>query len=283
MNKCWRLPGWMRVSRLRLDALVVQKGLATGRDQAKAYILAGQITVNGSRCDKAGTMVEEAAELAFTGHANPFVSRGGLKLEKALAVFDIRLDGCRILDLGASTGGFTDCALQRGASHVVAVDVGYGQLAWSLRNDPRVTVLERTNARYLTPEAIGGPVDFASADLSFISLTKILPILRPLLTPAGQAVALVKPQFEAGREQVGKKGVVRDAAVHAQVIRKVAACADEVGLKPVNLSYSPVTGPEGNIEYLLHLLVQAEPCGNFSILVEQVVAEAHATLQPLRR
>ena len=205
----------MRVSRFRLDALVVQQGLATGRDQAKAYILAGQITVDGKRCDKAGTLVEETAKLAFTGHANPFVSRGGLKLEKALDVFAITLDGCRVLDLGASTGGFTDCALQRGARHVVAVDVGYGQLAWSLRSDPRVTVLERTNARYLTPEAIGGPVDFASADLSFISLTKILPVLPSMLTPAGQAVVLVKPQFEAGREQVGKKGVVRDAAVHS--------------------------------------------------------------------
>ena len=273
----------MRVSRLRLDALVVRKGLATGRDQAKAYILAGQITVAGIRCDKAGSMVDENAEVAFIGPALPFVSRGGLKLEKALAVFGICLDGLRVLDLGASTGGFTDCALKRGASHVVAVDVGYGQLAWSLRNDPRVTVLERTNARYLSPEQIGGAVDFASADLSFISLTKILPVLPSLLSPAGQAIMLVKPQFEAGREQVGKKGVVRDAAVHAEVIRRVAACAAAVGLQPVNLSFSPVTGPEGNIEYLLHLSRGEAPCETFSTLVEQVVGEAHAALQPQRR
>ena len=273
----------MRLSRQRLDALLVQKNLATGRDQAKAYILAGQVTVDGRRCDKAGAMIEETAELAFTGNANPFVSRGGLKLGKALDAFAIQLAGCRVLDLGASTGGFTDCALQRGARHVVAVDVGYGQLAWSLRNDPRVTVLERTNARYLTPDMIGEAVDFASADLSFISLTKILPVLPPLLTKNGQLVLLVKPQFEAGRAQVGKKGVVRDSSVHLEVIKRVASCAQENGLIPVNLSYSPITGPEGNIEYLLHLAVDAMPLENFPELVEQVVTEAHQTLQPIRR
>ena len=271
------------MSRFRLDALVVQKGIATGRDQAKAYILAGQITVDGIRCDKAGTMVAEEAKLSFIGNAMPFVSRGGLKLAKALDAFDINLSGFRVLDLGASSGGFTDCALQRGASHVVAVDVGYGQLAWSLRNDPRVTVLERTNARYLTPDHIHGPVDFVCADVSFISLTKILPIFPLLLSSAGQAVVLVKPQFEAGREQVGKKGVVKDPAIHVEVIRRVAGCAAALGLRTVNLSYSPVTGPEGNIEYLLHLSFQAESCENFSALVEQVVAEAHAILQPQRR
>ena len=273
----------MRLSRLRLDVLVVLRGLATGRDQAKAYILAGQVTVDGRRSDKAGTMVEETAGLAFTGNANPFVSRGGLKLGKALDAFAIRLEGCRVLDLGASTGGFTDCALQRGASHVVAVDVGYGQLAWSLRSDPRVTVLERTNARYLTPGMVGEPVDFASADLSFISLTKILPALPPLLTKNGQAVVLVKPQFEAGRSQVGKKGVVREPAIHVDVINRVAASARENGLTPVNLSYSPITGPEGNIEYLLQLAVNAASPASFPALVEQVVAQAHQTLQPIRR
>lgn len=271
------------MSQLRLDALVVQKGLASGRDQAKAYILAGQILVNGQRMDKAGMLVPEAAEVTFTGNANPFVSRGGLKLVKALEVFAITLSGRRILDLGASTGGFTDCALQRGAAHVIAVDVGYGQLAWSLRNDPRVTVLERTNARYLKVEMIGGPVDFISADLSFISLTKVLPALPPLLTAGGELVVLVKPQFEAGRDQVGKKGVVRDPAVHVEVILRVAECAKTLGMNPVNVSYSPITGPEGNIEYLLHLSVAAEPHEPFDRIVTEVVSAAHQTLQPMRR
>ena len=267
----------------RLDALVVQKGLATGRDQAKAYILAGQITVNGQRVDKAGAMVEETAELAFTGHANPYVSRGGLKLIKALEAFQIDLAGKRVLDLGASTGGFTDCALQRGACHVVAVDVGYGQLAWSLRNDSRVTVLERTNARYLKSGLVGEAVDFISADLSFISLTKIIPVLPSLLKPGGELVLLVKPQFEAGREQVGKKGVVKDPAVHIEVIARVADCARDHGLIPINLDFSPITGPEGNIEYLLHLSLAAEAAADFSTQIAQTVAKAHQSLQPVRR
>lgn len=271
------------MSQQRLDALVVQKGLATGRDQAKAYILAGQITVDGKRVDKAGTMISETAELCFTGNANPFVSRGGLKLVKALDAFAIDLSGRRVLDLGASTGGFTDCALQRGASHVVAVDVGYGQLAWALRNDPRVTVLERTNARYLKPDMIGAAIDFVSADLSFISLTKVLPALPPLLTSTGELVVLVKPQFEAGRELVGKKGVVKDPAVHAEVIERVAAFAQGIGLIPVNVSYSPITGPEGNIEYLLQLSVSATANDRFAEMISQTVANAHQTLQPIRR
>ena len=271
------------MSLLRLDAQVVQKGLATGREQAKAYILAGHILVNGKRVDKAGALIKETDELIFTGHANPFVSRGGLKLAKALEVFAINLVGRRMLDLGASTGGFTDCALQQGASHVVAVDVGYGQLAWSLRNDPRVTVLERTNARYLNLDMIHEPVDFISADLAFISLTKVLPALPPLLTDAGELVVLVKPQFEAGREQVGKKGVVKDPAIHEEVIMRVASFAQEIGLIPVNVSFSPITGPEGNIEYLLHLSKSAVPQEKFAELVSQTVAAAHQTLQPKRR
>lgn len=271
------------MSQQRLDALVVQQGLATGRDQAKAYILAGQIMVDGKRIDKAGTMVPEASVLVFTGNANPFVSRGGLKLTKALDAFSIDLSGRRVLDLGASTGGFTDCALQRGASHVVAVDVGYGQLAWTLRNDPRVTVLERTNARYLTLESIGAPVDFSSADLSFISLTKVLPAIPPLLAPEGQLVVLVKPQFEAGRGQVGKKGVVKDPAVHEQVILRVALFARNLGLEPLHVSYSPITGPEGNIEYLLHLGLSAKPWEQFEQTVVDEVAAAHQILQPVRR
>ena len=267
----------------RLDVLVVQRGLATGRDQAKAYILAGKVTVDGRRVDKAGAMVSEQAEIAFTGNANPFVSRGGLKLEKALDVFGIGMAGRRVLDLGASTGGFTDCALQRGARQVVAVDVGYGQLAWPLRNDPRVKVLERTNARYLTLEIIEGPVDFISADLSFISLTKVLPALPALLATGGELVVLVKPQFEAGRDQVGKKGVVKDPAVHREVILRIADCARSLGLYPVHVSFSPVTGPEGNIEYLLHLSAGAADTAGFAESVADAVSAAHQAFQPNRR
>ena len=265
------------MSLLRLDALAVQKGLASGRDQAKAYILAGQITVNGKRVDKAGAMVEETADVAFTGHANPFVSRGGLKLIKALETFHVDLTGKRVLDLGASTGGFTDCALQRGADHVVAVDVGYGQLAWSLRSDSRVTVLERTNARYLTLELIGEAVDFISADLSFISLTKIIPVLPPLLKPAGELVLLVKPQFEAGREKVGKKGVVRDPAVHLEVLEAFLRHAKENHFTVLGITYSPIRGPEGNIEYLGYLRHGQGTPGDFSL--PEIVEASHSQLK----
>lgn len=267
----------------RLDLLLVQQGIASGRDQAKAFILSGQVQVDGQRVDKAGAMVPDNAQIVFSGNNNPYVSRGGLKLAKALDEFAIDLAGCRVLDLGASTGGFTDCALQNGATEVIAVDVGYGQLAWSLRNDSRVRVLERTNARYLTAEAINGPVDFVTADLAFISLTKVLPILPPLMNDAAEAVVLVKPQFEAGRGQVGKKGVVKDPSVHEAVIVKVAEAAKGLGLQPVNVSFSPITGPEGNIEYLLHLANRAEAPPDFSQRVVQTVAAAHANLQPLRR
>ena len=255
----------------RLDALLVQQGIASGRDQAKAFILSGQVQVDGQRVDKAGAMVPDTAQIVFTGKNIPFVSRGGLKLAKALTEFAIELAGRRVLDLGASTGGFTDCALQNGAIEVVAVDVGYGQLAWSLRNDSRVK------------EAINGPVDFVTADLAFISLTKVLPILPPLISETAEAVVLVKPQFEAGRGQVGKKGVVKDPAVHEAVINRVAEVAKGLGLQPVNISYSPITGPEGNIEYLLHLANRAEAQPDFAERVVQTVAAAHANLQPLRR
>ena len=207
----------------RLDALVVQKGLATGRDQAKAYILAGQITVNGQRVDKAGAMVEETAELAFTGHANPYVSRGGLKLEKAVDVFKLDLSGYLCIDIGASTGGFTDCVLQNGAKKVYAVDSGSGQLSPKLKSDPRVVNLEKTNFRYITEKEIPERADFASADVSFISLKYILPALSSLLKDGGSAVCLIKPQFEAGRENVGKKGVVKDPRVHIKVIKNVCS------------------------------------------------------------
>jgi 23S rRNA (cytidine1920-2'-O)/16S rRNA (cytidine1409-2'-O)-methyltransferase len=267
----------------RLDALLVQQGIASGRDQAKAYILSGQVMVDGHRIDKAGAMVADTAQIVFAGKSNPFVSRGGLKLAKALTEFSIDLTGRRVLDLGASTGGFTDCALQNGAAEVVAVDVGYGQLAWSLRNDSRVKVMERTNARYLSLESINGAVDFVTADLAFISLTKVLPILPPLMKVGAEAVVLVKPQFEAGRDQVGKKGVVKDPAVHEAVIARVADFATGLGLIPVNVGYSPITGPEGNIEYLLHLSHAAEAQAEFPNRVMQIVAAAHASLQPIRR
>lgn len=267
----------------RLDTLLVQQGIASGRDQAKAYILSGQVFVDGQRVDKAGSLIPETAQIVFLGNQNPFVSRGGLKLAKALKSFSIDLSGRRVLDLGASTGGFTDCAIQQGAVQVVAVDVGYGQLAWSLRNDPRVKVLERTNARYLKVEDIDGPVDFVTADLAFISLTKVMPAIRPLLNPVAELVLLVKPQFEAGREQVGKKGVVKDPAIHSAVICRVAEVALQLGLNPINIDFSPITGPEGNIEYLLHLSTAASPLAAFSSQVERVVEAAHQSLQPVRR
>lgn len=267
----------------RLDALLVQQGIATGRDQAKAFILTGHVLVDGQRVDKAGTLVSDTAQIVFAGKTIPFVSRGGLKLDKALNEFEINLTGCRVLDLGASTGGFTDCALQRGAAEVIAVDVGYGQLAWSLRNDSRVKVMERINARYLTLEQINGPVDFVTADLAFISLTKVLPSLPPLLKDASAAVVLVKPQFEAGRGQVGKKGVVKDPAVHEAVIIQVAEVAKGLGLQPIHIGYSPITGPQGNIEYLLHLVNRAEAQVDFHECVIRTVAAAHVNLQPLRR
>lgn len=267
----------------RIDSLLVRQGIASGRDQAKAYILAGQVFVDGQRVDKAGSLIAETAKIVFSGNQIPFVSRGGLKLAKALDSFSIDLSGRRVLDLGASTGGFTDCALQNGAAQVVAVDVGYGQLAWSLRNDPRVQVLERTNARYLKLETIGGPVDFVSADLAFISLTKVMPAILPLLNPEAELVLLVKPQFEAGREQVGKKGVVKDPAIHWAVICRVAEAALQLGLTPVDIDFSPITGPEGNIEYLLYLSTAIPPSADFPIRVERVVAAAHQSLQPVRR
>ncbi len=267
----------------RLDSLLVQQEIASGRDQAKAYILAGQVFVDGQRVDKAGAMIPATAKIVFAGSPIPFVSRGGLKLAKALDCFSIDLSGRRVLDLGASTGGFTDCALQNGAVQVVAVDVGYGQLAWALRNDPRVKVLERTNARYLTLEAIGGPVDFVSADLAFISLTKVMPAIVPLLNPEAELVLLVKPQFEAGREQVGKKGVVKDPVVHSAVICRVAEAALKLGLTPMDINFSPITGPEGNIEYLLYLTNAAAVADDFPGRVDRSVAAAHQSLKPTRR
>ena len=266
----------------RLDVLLVKRNLAESREKAKAIIMSGNVFVNGNREDKAGTTFdEEKAQIEIKGHTLPYVSRGGLKLEKAIEVFGVDVKGKVCMDIGASTGGFTDCMLQNGADHVYSIDVGRGQLAWKLRQDPRVICMEKTNIRYVTSEQIPEKIDFASVDVSFISLTKVLLPVRNLLTEDGEIVCLIKPQFEAGREKVGKKGVVRDPAVHLEVIEKVIAYASSIALEPRHLSFSPIKGPEGNIEYLLHLKkrpegeviessLEAEP--------EQVVREAHDQL-----
>jgi 23S rRNA (cytidine1920-2'-O)/16S rRNA (cytidine1409-2'-O)-methyltransferase len=239
----------------RLDTLLVDKGLAESREKARAIVLAGQVTVDGRPADKAGTMVRVDAEIAVAGPDHPWVSRGGIKLAHALDVFGIDAAGRYALDIGASTGGFTDVWLQRGAAHVVALDVGHSQLHWKLRSDPRVTVVERSNARYLKAGDLpaGGPLTRVSIDVSFISLRHILPGLPPLVSRPTEIVALVKPQFEAGREDVGHGGLVLDATVHARVIAQVTAAAAEVGLKRLALTDSPITGAEGNREFLLHL------------------------------
>ena len=241
------------MAKKRLDVLLVEQGLAESRQKAQAIIMAGQVYAGERRCDKAGLALDEGIVLEVRGQAMPYVSRGGLKLEKAMKSFPIVLKDRIAADIGASTGGFTDCMLKNGAARVYAVDVGYGQLAWAIRNDPRVVCLERTNARYLTVEQIPEPLDFASIDVSFISLGLILPALRPLLRNGGEVVVLVKPQFEAGREKVGKKGVVRDPAVHVEVLERFLDHAVDSGFSVLDLSYSPVRGPEGNIEYLGYL------------------------------
>jgi 23S rRNA (cytidine1920-2'-O)/16S rRNA (cytidine1409-2'-O)-methyltransferase len=237
----------------RVDVLLVNKGLVSSRERAKSCIMAGLVFVDGEKIDKAGTAVSIDAELRLQGDTLPYVSRGGLKLEKALREFEISVSGKVMMDVGASTGGFTDCALKNGAIRVYAIDVGYGQLAWSLRNDTRVVLMERTNIRYVTDEQITECIDFITVDVSFISLGKVLPVICRFLKAEGQMVVLIKPQFEAGREKVGKKGVVRDPEVHMDVILKVLKTSMDLGLNPQGLTYSPITGPEGNIEYLLYL------------------------------
>ena len=238
----------------RLDVLITERGLRESRQQAQAAIMRGLVTVNGRRVDKSGTQISEDAEIAIREEGPSYVSRGGLKLRKALDVFPISLQNAVCADIGASTGGFTDCCLQNGAAKVYAVDVGYGQLAWKLRTDPRVICLERTNARYLSAEQIPEALDFFSVDVSFISLKWILPPMRALIRDGGQAVCLIKPQFEAGREQVGKRGVVRDKAVHREVLERFLEHAARSGFAVRGLSWSPVRGPEGNIEYLGFLI-----------------------------
>ena len=241
------------MAKVRLDALLVDKGLAQSRERAKALIMAGQVYIDNQKCDKAGQQIDESITPEVRGETLKYVSRGGLKLEKAMAEFNISLENKVAMDIGASTGGFTDCMLQNGAKKVFAVDVGYGQFAWKLRSDERVVNMERTNIRYVTPEDIGEELDFASIDVSFISLRLVLPVAKNLLSTDGEIVALIKPQFEAGREQVGKKGVVRDIKVHYEVIKNVLDFARSIDLHVAGLSYSPIKGPEGNIEYLAYL------------------------------
>lgn len=262
--------------KVRLDSLVFARGFADSRERAKAIIMAGEVYVDNQKADKPGMQVPENAKLEVRGGLR-YVSRGGLKLEKAMQAFPISLDGAVTMDIGASTGGFTDCMLQNGAKKVYAIDVGYGQLAWKLRTDPRVVNLERTNVRYLTAEQVPEEVDFFSVDVAFISLKLVLPVARRFLKPSGTAVCLVKPQFEAGREKVGKKGVVRDPAVHLEVLEEITSFVQEAGFSILGLTYSPVRGPEGNIEYLLYLQ-KAEVPQSVPLALKDVVEESHRVL-----
>ena len=252
----------------------MEQGLAESREKAKALIMAGLVYADNQKADKPGDLFPEETHLELRGTGLKFVSRGGLKLEKAMEEFGLTLEGLTCIDIGASTGGFTDCMLQNSAVKVYAVDVGYGQLAWKLRNDERVVNLERTNARYLTREQIPEPIDFCSVDVSFISLTLILPTIKNLLSKEGRAVCLIKPQFEAGREKVGKKGVVRDKAVHREVIEKIQDFALQAGFSVLGLTFSPVKGPEGNIEYLIYLQSADEAVRTSDALAAEVVVEA---------
>jgi 23S rRNA (cytidine1920-2'-O)/16S rRNA (cytidine1409-2'-O)-methyltransferase len=271
----------------RLDVLLLELGYYESREKAKAAIMAGLVLVGTERIDKAGTKVPRDAAITVKGSLHPYVSRGGLKLEKAIKHFGLNLQGKIMVDIGASTGGFTDCALQNGASRVYAVDVGYNQLDWSLRQDKRVQVLERTNFRHMTLEQLDGPrPELATIDVSFISLKLILPVLAGLLELGGQTIALIKPQFEAGREHVGKSGVIRDSAIHASVLREVLTNANELGFELRGLTYSPITGGEGNIEFLAYwqLSEQGKPLPEFvavdlSKLIKETVEEASSTFR----
>ena len=263
----------------RLDQLLFEHGYTESRERAKTTIMSGLVFVNGQRVDKPGTAVDPEAAIEVRGEALPFVSRGGFKLDKALKVFPIDPSGKTCLDCGASTGGFTDVLLQHGAKKVYAVDVGYGQLAWKLRMDERVVNLERTNLRYITPEQIPEAIELAVMDVSFISIRLVIPAVRQLLTPGADYVCLIKPQFEAGREEVGKKGVVRDSAVHERVIQSILAFAPTEGFSVRGLDYSPIKGPEGNIEYLCHLKLCDEPSAEFDVAA--IVRASHAQLASL--
>ena len=271
-----------KIKKERLDVLLVNRGLAPSREKAKAIIMSGIVYVDDNKEDKAGTVFPDTVNIEVRGNTLKFVSRGGLKLEKAMKEFDISLDNTICMDVGSSTGGFTDCMLQSGAVKVYSVDVGHGQLAWKLRNDERVVCMEKTNIRYVTEDDIADKLDFSSIDVSFISLTKVLLPVKALLKDDGRIVCLIKPQFEAGREKVGKKGVVRDRKVHEEVIEMVVDYAREIELYPLALTFSPVKGPEGNIEYLLYMSKDKAYAENWKPITKQdileVVEKSHSTL-----
>lgn len=263
----------------RLDVLLVKRGLAVSREKAKAVIMAGNVYVENQKEDKAGTMFQDTVKIEVRGSTLKYVSRGGLKLEKAMNHFDVTLKDKVCMDVGSSTGGFTDCMLQNGAVKVFAIDVGYGQLDWKLRNDDRVVCMEKTNIRYVVPEDLQELANFSSIDVSFISLTKVLLPVYHLLKEDGEVVCLIKPQFEAGREKVGKKGVVREPKVHEEVIEKVIAYGQSIGYAALHLEFSPIKGPEGNIEYLLHLKKKVDGLPEDAVLdVKEIVAKAHKEL-----
>jgi 23S rRNA (cytidine1920-2'-O)/16S rRNA (cytidine1409-2'-O)-methyltransferase len=262
----------------RLDVLVFEKGLAESREKAKAVIMSGLVYVDNQKADKCGTSYDENVKIEVRGNALKYVSRGGLKLEKAINSFDLDLKDKITMDIGASTGGFTDCMLQNGAKKVYSIDVGYGQLAWKLRNDERVVNLERTNMRKVTREQVPDEIDFFSVDVSFISLKLILPVARELMAENAEAVCLIKPQFEAGRGKVGKKGVVRDPKVHCEVVADIFGFCLENGFDVLNLDFSPIKGPEGNIEYLIYLRKSDEPKSYTDVTPEQLVERSHAQL-----
>ncbi|WP_460293953.1 TlyA family RNA methyltransferase [Clostridium tertium] len=263
----------------RLDILLVEKGIFTSRERAKTSIMAGKIFVDGQRVDKAGEKINVDADIIFKGQEIPYVSRGGLKLEKAIKEFGVNLKDKVCMDIGASTGGFTDCMLQNDAKKVFSIDVGYGQFAWKLRTDSRVVCMERTNIRYVTPEDLGELIDFASIDVSFISLKKIMPATLSLLNESGEVVALIKPQFEAGKEKVGKKGVVRDINVHKEVVLDIVEFLISQNLNILSVSYSPIKGPEGNIEYLVYFTKDKNKKSTFTINdIEKIVNESHNSL-----
>lgn len=259
----------------RLDVYLVENNLVSGRDLAKSLIMEGKVFVNNQRADKAGEQIGEKDKVELRGEVQKYVSRGGLKLEKAMESFEINLDGAVSMDIGASTGGFTDCMLQNGAKKVFAVDVGYGQLAWKLRTDERVENMERTNIRFVTRETIGTVLDFASIDVAFISLKLVLPVAYELLKDNKTLVALIKPQFEAGREKVGKKGVVRDKNVHKEVINEITSFAQDIGFKVLGLDFSPIRGPEGNIEYLMYAKKEKTEKTDYSDFIDELVEKSH--------
>ena len=261
----------------RLDVLLVEQGYADSRAKAQAIIMSGQVYVAGQKADKPGISYEESVDIEVRGASCPYVSRGGLKLEKALRDFGVDPTGYVCSDSGASTGGFTDCLLQQGASKVFAIDVGYGQLDWKIRSDPRVVVMERTNIRYVTPEQLGEPLDLSVIDVSFISLRIVLPVIKTFLKDNGQVLCLIKPQFEAGKDKVGKKGVVRDPATHKQVLDDFVALAQQLEFSILGLTFSPVKGPEGNIEFLAHLSRAVMDASNPDTAL--VVAQAHESLK----